>query len=94
MRRKKNGGPKMKRITTNLWEVTKRHSIFYICFVSYLFVLLFSLLFNIYNYTAYIAELRTQKDLYDQVMFQQFDEMVNSELNKVDSLLLDRKSVV
>lgn len=79
----------MKRITTNLWEVTKRHSIFYICFVSYLFVLLFSLLFNIYNYTAYIAELRTQKDLYDQVMFQQFDEMVNSELNKVDSLLLN-----
>ncbi len=79
----------MKRIASNLWAATKRHSVFYICFVSYLFVLLFSLLFNVYNYTAYIAELRAQKDLYDQVMFQQFDEMINSELNKVDSLLLN-----
>lgn len=79
----------MKRVRANWWEFTKRHSIFYICFVSYLFVLLFSLLFNIYNYTAFLAELRAQKALYDQVMFQQFDEMINSELNKVDSLLLN-----
>ena len=69
--------------------ITQRYSIFYICFVSYLFVLLFSVLFNIYNYNAYISELKNQKSLYDQMMFQQFDEMINAELTKVDSLLVN-----
>lgn len=71
------------------WGITQRYSIFYICFVSYLFVLLFSVLFNIYNYNAYISELKNQKSLYDQMMFQQFDEMINAELTKVDSLLVN-----
>lgn len=79
----------MKRTKNNLKEFTQRYSIFYVCFISYLFVLLFSVLFNIYNYNSYISELKKQKSLYDQVMFQQFDEMINSEFSKVDSLLLN-----
>lgn len=71
------------------WNITQRYSIFYICFVSYLFVLLFSVLFNFFNYNAFLGELKDQKRLYDQMMFQQFDEMINAELSKVDSLLVN-----
>lgn len=72
-----------------LRELTQKYSLFSFVFISYLLVLLFSILFNLYNYTAYNRELKEQKRLYDQVMFQQFDEMIGRELDKADALLVN-----
>ena len=53
--------------------LTQRYSFFFFIFLSYLSVLLFSVLFSAYNYGAYLGDLREQKAMYDDVILQHLD---------------------
>ena len=69
--------------------LTQRYSFFFFIFLSYLSVLLFSVLFSAYNYGAYLGDLREQKAMYDEVMLQQLDEMIGAELDKANAQLVN-----
>ena len=68
---------------------TQHFSIFLICFISYLCLLLFSIIFSTYNYFTFFNEISKQRMKYDRVIFRQLDEMINAKLDRVDALLLD-----
>jgi AraC-like DNA-binding protein len=68
---------------------TQRYSVFVIGFISYGLVLVFSIVFNIYNHAESVKALREQKRLYDIVMFGQFDEMIGGELQAAEAMLVN-----
>ena len=74
---------------TSFWHSSKRHSMFLICFWSYLLLLLYSVAFSVYNYTTFWDEFKRQQLQYDQIIFHQLDEMVSGKLTRVDALLID-----
>ena len=67
----------------------QRYSFFFICFISYLILFLFTIVSSIYNYSAFWKKLQQQRAQYDTVIFRQLDEMLSSKIDRVEALLAD-----